>query len=106
MALPPKLSDDADLPTMSEIRYRRHADLRITSLEGEGVVLHLGDRRYFSVNETGLTLLEATTEARTFDELVQSILNEYDVPTEEAVATTRKFLDECLASNVILQVAG
>jgi hypothetical protein len=88
---------------MSVIRYRRHADLRITSLEGEGVVLHLGERRYFSVNETGLTLLEAVQEPRTFDELVASLVAEYEVTAQEAETTTRNFLDQCLASKVILE---
>lgn len=88
---------------MSKIRYRRHSDLRITSLEGEGVVLHLGERRYFTVNDSGLTLLEAVREARTFDELVASLIAEYDVSETEAAATTRKFLDQCLASKVILE---
>lgn len=91
---------------MSEIRYRRHADLRITSLEGEGVVLHLGERRYFSVNETGLTLLEATRESRTFDELVANLVAEYEVSAAEATTTARQFLDQCLESNVILEERG
>jgi hypothetical protein len=91
---------------MSEIRYRRHVDLRITSLEGEGVVLHLGERRYFSVNDTGLTLLEAARESRTFAELVASLVSEYEVSEAEAAATTRRFLDQCLAANVILEEPG
>lgn len=91
---------------MSEIRYRRHADLRITSLDGEGVVLHLGERRYFTVNDTGLTLLEAAREARTFNELVASLVAEYDVSEREAAKTARTFLDHCLASHVILEERG
>jgi hypothetical protein len=91
---------------MSEIQYRRHPDLRITSLEGEGVVLHLGERRYFSVNETGLTLLEATREPRTFPELVASLVAEYDVSEAEATSTARQFLDQCLESKVILEEVG
>ena len=91
---------------MSEIRYRRHADLRITSLDGEGVVLHLGERRYFTVNDTGLTLLEAARESRTFKELVASLVDEYEVSEPEAEATARTFLDQCLSSNVILEERG
>jgi hypothetical protein len=91
---------------MSDIRYRRHADLRITSLEGEGVVLHLGERRYFSVNDTGLTLLDAAREARTFDELVTRLLDEYEVTPEEAAETTRRFIDACLAAKVMLEEAS
>lgn len=91
---------------MSEIRYRRHADLRITSLDGEGVVLHLGERRYFTVNDTGLTLLERARESCTFNELVASLVAEYDVSEAEATATARQFLDQCLESKVILEERG
>ena len=45
--------------------YSRHADLRLTAVDDEGVVLHLGSLRYFTVNETGLTILKALTEPRT-----------------------------------------
>jgi hypothetical protein len=86
---------------MSEPRYRRHADIRLTSLEGEGVVLHLKERRYFSVNETGLVLLEALKQPRSFGDLVAELLREYEVTEETAAATTREFLDQCLASAVV-----
>ena len=88
---------------MSDPSYRRHPDLRLTSLEGEGIVLHLRERRYFSVSETGLVLLEALKQARTFDELVEGLLSEYDVDRETAVSTTRTFLDQCLASAVVME---
>lgn len=90
---------------MSDFRYVRHADLRLTELEGEGVVLHLKARKYFSVNETGLTILEALKQPRTFDNLVTAILNEYDVTPEAAAATTRAFLDHCVSAEVVERVA-
>ena len=86
---------------MSDLRYLRHADLRLTELEGEGVVLHLKSRKYFSVNETGLTILEALKQPRTFDELVAAILAEYEVTAEAAAETTRAFLDHCLSTDVV-----
>lgn len=86
---------------MSEPRYRRHPDLRLTSLEGEGVVLHLKSRRYFSVNDTGLLLLEALKQPQTFDQLVAGLLREYEVSAETARNTTQAFLDQCLAAAVV-----
>jgi hypothetical protein len=86
---------------MSQPRYRRHPDIRLTSLEDEGVVLHLKERRYFSVNETGLVLLEALKQPRTFGELVAELLREYEVSEDTATATTREFLDHCLATAVV-----
>lgn len=91
---------------MSEIRYRRHNDLRIAELQGEGVVLHLGERRYFSVNETGLAILEATSEPRTFAELVARVMETFEVGSEEAETTIRAFLDQCVSAKVILEEQG
>ena len=91
---------------MSEPRYHRHPDLRLTSLEGEGVVLHLRERRYFTVNETGLALLEAMRQPRSFAELVDGILSEFEVTREVAQATTRAFLNHCLTTAVILEEKG
>jgi hypothetical protein len=86
---------------MTATRYQRHPDLRLTALSGEGVVLHLGEKKYFSVNETGLTILQSLVQPRTFAELVDAILDEYEVQRDEAEQTTRAFLDRCLAARLI-----
>ena len=83
--------------------YRRHADIRLTALEGEGVVLHMGARRYFTVTETGLTILEALKQPQSFDQLVDAITNEYDVTREKAEQSVQTFLDQCVAAAVILE---
>jgi hypothetical protein len=88
---------------MSETRYQRHQDLRLTALEGEGVVLHLKERRYFTVNETGLVLLEALKQPRSMTELVNALLSEYEVTDEVARATTEAFLGQCLEAAVVLK---
>jgi len=86
---------------MNEPRYRRHADLRLTALEGEGIVLHLKERRYFSVNETGLSLLEVLKQPRSFAELVAELVREYEVSEDTATETTKAFLDQCLTAAVV-----
>jgi hypothetical protein len=83
------------------VRYRRHPNVRLTALEGEGVVLHLDDRRYFTVNATGLTLLESLVEPRTMDELVEALVREYQVAAPEALATAQAFLKQCTARGVV-----
>ena len=91
---------------MSEPRYQRHQDLRLTALEGEGVVLHLKERRYFTVNETGLVLLESLKQPRSMAELVSALREEYEVTDEVARETTRAFLAQCLDAAVVLEEAG
>jgi hypothetical protein len=87
---------------MSETRYQRHPDLRLSPQEGEGIVLHLEARRYFSVSEAGLTLLEALKEPRTFEELVEGLLSHDETDRDAAAQTTRAFLDQCLACAVVV----
>ena len=85
---------------MSE-RYRRHPDLRLTALDDEGVVLHLGTLRYFTVNDTGLTVLKALEEPRTFAELVTAVTSDFDVTDEVAESTIREFLAQCEGAGLV-----
>lgn len=91
---------------MSEPRYLRHPELRLTALEGEGVVLHLKERRYFTVNETGLVLLEALRQPRSLPELVAALVAEYEVSDDLARETTQAFLAQCLEAAVVTEQAG
>lgn len=85
------------------LRYHRHSDIRLTALEGEGVVLHMGERRYFTVTETGLVILEALKQPRTFEELVSAITDEYDVTVDHARTSVQTFLDQCLKSSIVTE---
>jgi len=83
------------------LRYARHPDLRLTALEGEGVALHLGTRRYYSVSESGLDILEALAAPRTLAELVALVTAKYDVTVEQAEVTTREFLERGLSTGTL-----
>jgi len=84
-------------------RYRRHPELRLAPVEGEGVVLHLGTRRYFSVNDTGLTLLELAAPCSLGD-LVAALVERYEVSADEARDSVRSFVDGCLAARLLLVI--
>ena len=84
-------------------RYQRHADLRLTALEGEGVALHLGARRYFTVTETGLSILQVIVTPKTFDEIVESITTEYEVERDRAESSVRAFLDRCIEAALVVE---
>jgi hypothetical protein len=84
-------------------RYMRHPDLRLADVEGDGVVLHLGTRRYFSVSESGLALLQALETPRTIEELVTVLLERYEVSPEQAEASVRQFLETCRTAELLLE---
>jgi coenzyme PQQ synthesis protein D (PqqD) len=84
-------------------RYKRHPDLRLADVEGDGVVLHLGTRRYFSVSESGLALLQALETPRSIPELVEVLLERYEVTPEQAEASVRQFLDTCRTAELLIE---
>ena len=75
-------------------RYARHPDLRLTVLGDEGVVLHLGTRRYYTVSDSGVTILEALATPCTMDEVVARLTSEFDVTPDHAVSAARAFLEQ------------
>ncbi|HTT66638.1 MAG TPA: PqqD family protein [Gemmatimonadales bacterium] len=83
-------------------RYRRHPELRLTALEGEGVALHLGTRRYYTVSESGLDLLEALATPKTLDELVAVLTARYEVTEAVATDTTREFVERGVKTGVLV----
>jgi len=84
------------------LRYRRHPELRLTALDEAGVALHLGTRRYYSVNESGVDLLDALAAPRTLEELVAVLTAKYEVTPETASATAREFLERGVRAGVLL----
>ena len=84
-------------------RYRLRPDVRLTQLEDEGVVLHLGSREYFTVSETGLVILESLKQERTMEELAEALIDEYDVALDHATASAEDFVTRCLADGLVLR---
>lgn len=83
-------------------RYIRHPNVRLTALEGEGVALHLDSRRYFTLNETGLVLVEALAQPRTMDDLVALLVAKFDVGPDQAADTARAFVDRCVGAGLVV----
>ncbi len=87
-------------------RYRKAPELRLVDLEGEGVVLHLGTRRYFTVSESGLHVLNALESPRTFEELVHALLEIYEASAIKVRGDVHEFLERCVHAKLLLLDSG
>ena len=90
---------------MSE-RFVRHPDLRLADVEGDGVVLHLGTRRYFSVSESGLVILQALESPQSVADLVRRLMDQYEVTAEQAEASVHQFLETCRTAELLAPEEG
>lgn len=74
-----------------------------TTVDNDTVILDTASGKYFSLGGVGSTLWEALQEPRSFDELLDTVLESYDVGAETAerdVSTLLSNLEEaCLVAN-------
>ena len=76
-------------------RYRPTPDALFATLSDGAVVLDIQTKQYFSLNETGARVWALIREGREVEDIISTLLTEYDVTHEaadEAVASLVKSL--------------
>lgn len=82
-------------------RYRIVPDALSASLSDGAVLLQLYTKRYFSLNDTGSRIWSLLEQHASEDEIVETLVREYDVETPEAAHAVRRLLDDLLAERLI-----
>jgi hypothetical protein len=75
-------------------RYAIPADVACASVEDGAVVLHMGTKRYFSLNETGAAIWRLLEEDVPLDHVPRRLSERYEVELEDA----RLAVDSLLAA--------
>lgn len=60
---------------------------------GEGILVDLNTKKYFTLNETAKLVWKALEEKKTFDQIVGLITNEYEVGLEHATQSVQRIVD-------------
>ena len=74
-----------------------------TDLGGEAVILALESGQYYSLNNVGTRVWELVQESKTVKDLVQEIMEEYDVEAELCKTDILTLLED-LASEGLVEV--
>jgi len=82
----------------------RRAHQRIsTQLESETVILDLETGTYSGLNQIGTSIWDLLAEPSTFAELLQNLMDEYEVSEEQCMADILTFLRE-LTENSLIEI--
>jgi hypothetical protein len=74
--------------------FAPHPDVVDTPLDGdETVLLHLGTKRYFSLNPTGSIVWRGLKNGRTTEAMTIELQRQYDVSAERASRSVTALLD-------------
>ena len=78
-------------------RINADPEVVLTELDdGEGVLLHLGTRKYFSLNKTGLEIWQLLSEGLTRGEVSERLQSTYRIPLDRADAAVSTLLSDLL----------
>lgn len=83
------------------MHYTVSADAAFAAVEDGAVVLHMGTKRYYSLNETGTFVWRRLEDGVARAEIVTQVVDAYDVGIAEAEMAVARLLDELVQENLI-----
>jgi hypothetical protein len=82
--------------------YHAVPEALVATLSDGAVLLNLQTKRYFSLNETGTRIWAMVQESSSEEEMVSTLLDEYEVDDAVARAEVRRILDELVEAQLIV----
>ncbi len=82
-------------------RYRPTPDALFATLSDGAVVLDIQTKKYFSLNETGARVWALIREGRKVEDIVSTLLEEYDVTRETAEEAVTSLVDSLAGEKLI-----
>lgn len=80
--------------------------LRYRAVGAEGVLVHLDSGRVIVVNEVGLFVIQQLSRPRTRQDLVQALVDEFNVTASQAESDLEYYLVELAAEQVLATPAA
>ena len=80
-------------------------DVVVTELDdNEAVLLHLGTKMYYTLNETGIRIWQLLSEGHSIGEATDTIHHEYDILLEAAQESVFKLTQDLIAEKLVSQI--
>jgi len=80
----------------------RTTDLSARTIGGETIILNLPDSRYFSITGVGTRVFELLGEEQSVDELVDTIVGEYEIDAGTARRDIEVFVDRLREAQLLV----
>lgn len=86
-------------------RFQRANDIAVTEMDGELVMMSIEQGAYFGLSGVGVLLWELLEVPIDVAGLVDAVVNEFDVGSDQATDDVTVFMQELLDANLVKQVA-
>jgi hypothetical protein len=83
--------------------FKTHPDVVVTELDGENesVLLHLGTKKYYTLNETGVRIWQLLGDGCAVGEITHKICAEYDVSSASAEKSVSELIRSLLEEELL-----
>ena len=88
---------------MTDPRYVSHPDTASASVADGMVVLHMGTKSYYSLNETGAEIWRLLESRMSEHDAVQRLVRVYDVREDEARHSVARLIADLVAENLVAE---
>ena len=84
-------------------KYIRNQQIIYGELDNNQVMMHLEKGKYFGLNPIGKRIWELIEEPKSFSEIIQNLLSEFDVSEEQCSQEVKTFLDKAINFDIVNQ---
>ncbi len=82
-------------------RLRSVDDVLLRELDGEAVILHLGNESYYGLNESGTRMWQVLTSGITLQEALDQLIDEFDVDADTLKTDIGRLVSELLVHKMV-----
>lgn len=93
------------LTLANNLVYKAREDVLLSELQDEAVLLSLKNGKYFGLNIVGLSIWKIVQAPTGFSQIIDSLVEEYEVGRDECAAEAEPFVEKLLAEG-LLEVVG
>jgi hypothetical protein len=84
-------------------KYRRNKQILDGELDDNQVMMHLEKGKYFGLNPVGKRIWELIDQPKSYNELIQILLTEYEVSTEQCTQEVQAFLNKAIHYDIVIK---
>jgi hypothetical protein len=86
-------------------KIKSDPDVVVTELDDkEAVLLHLGTKMYYTLNETGIRIWQLLSEGHSISEACETIHNDYEILPDAAQKSVLRLTQELIAEKLVTQI--
>ncbi|MBP1638432.1 MAG: PqqD family protein [Bacteroidetes bacterium] len=82
-------------------QYYRNSQIIDGELDDNQVMMHLEKGKYFGLNPVGKRIWDMIQQPKSFDEIIDTLLHEFEVEEEVCVREVKAFLDNAVKCEII-----